>query len=257
MHISLRKNKNCYKLKERKEDYLTHLVIKGYSYEKVLDAYTKKAINTGLWASEQILIKKYFGQNTSVLDIGCGAGRTSMPLAEASYVVTAIDITPGMIRASRTLLKKMQKNNLNIKFRLMNVSDLKFPDNSFNNALFSFNGIEHLPGVEGKRKAFQEVFRVLKPNGYFVFSSHVRFAWNRIFLQMLNKKIRDPLSFDLYSHRVHPSSIKKLLRDVGFEVIYCNSIIRIMNNKKPPIIINLRSEKDLVFYVARKPRDFV
>ena len=47
--------------------------------------YVEAVTTVGLWESERLLMGRYVPQNGAVLDIGCGAGRTTFGLYEAGY----------------------------------------------------------------------------------------------------------------------------------------------------------------------------
>jgi SAM-dependent methyltransferase len=49
---------------------------------------------------------------------------------------------------------------------------LSFGDNSFDGAIFGFNGLMQIPGRENRLQAMREIQRVLKPASYFVFTTH-------------------------------------------------------------------------------------
>ena len=103
----------------------------------------------------------------SVLDIGCGDGRTSGILSgEYSLTVTAFDIDANAIERARYRYP-------NIDFSVLDAQDMsRFADNIFDAAIFSANGMGLIPTVEGRHKCLAEVARVLRPGGMFIYSAH-------------------------------------------------------------------------------------
>ena len=70
-------------------------------------------------------------------------------------------------------LKLAKRHSHDLEFRCEDATNLSsIPDQCFDIAVFSFNGIDCIPTDDGRRKCFAEVFRVLKPGGKFIFSSH-------------------------------------------------------------------------------------
>ena len=146
-------------------------------------------------AQRKKLIKKYFRPKSSV-DIGCGTGRTTIPLHKMGYKVVGIDMVSLMIKNAKKIAKAKR---LKIRYEVGDATKLKFTDNSFDNALFSYNGWAQIPGRKNRQKALQEIFRVLRPNGYFIFTTHVRGfrllwvkQWIKLFLlKPLGFKIRE------------------------------------------------------------------
>jgi SAM-dependent methyltransferase len=239
------------------------LVIRGYSHTWVVNRYT----SVGLWPSEEILCRKYFPPEAQVLDVGCGTGRTTVPLAQMGYRCVGIDLSPAMIGRAQAL-----SEGLDVRYLVMDAMDLRFPDETFDAVLFSYNGIELLPGREGKRQAFREVHRVLRPDGVFIFTTHSIFALNRfapfraqLFLRFcLSKSLRLPIpeqeigeayytgeNLEVYYMQVlSPVFYKRAIREVGFDLLYYNSRRRIEAGRGPwPFTAFEDKER---FYVARK-----
>lgn len=127
--------------------------------EKAYRTYVLKEI-------EKRLIEKYFTlPGAKILDLGCGYGRTTRPLKDMGFDVIGTEIVPGMVRGAKN-------DNPDIDFRLMSATDLHFPDAEFDYLLFSFNGIDYIYPAERRMRALKEAYRVLKPGGIFILSSH-------------------------------------------------------------------------------------
>ncbi|HEX8097379.1 MAG TPA: class I SAM-dependent methyltransferase, partial [Pyrinomonadaceae bacterium] len=102
-----------------------------------------------------------------LLDIGIGGGRTTKYLLEISKDYTGIDYTPGCVEAAR-------KKYPEARILCRDARDLKeFAGAEFDFALFSFNSIDYVPH-EDRLKVLSEILRVLKPGGFFMFSTHNR-----------------------------------------------------------------------------------
>ncbi len=103
----------------------------------------------------------------SVLDIGCGAGGIDLALVQnhgAGYV-TGIDVEDSVLTHARTLIAVA---GLNHRIGLVKVAPgpLPFAPASFD-IVFSKDSIIHIPD---KHTLMAEVFRVLKPGGFFAAS---------------------------------------------------------------------------------------
>lgn len=93
-------------------------------------------------------------KNKKILDVGAGTGRLALRLAEKGADVTALDISP-------EILKILNKKNSQIKTVVANAESLPFPDNTFDLVIAAFL-IVHL---KEPKYFFQEAYRVLKPDG--------------------------------------------------------------------------------------------
>lgn len=95
-----------------------------------------------------------------VLSLGCGSGEDSAYLksmgAEESV---GIDISTEMIKIAKA-------SHPECEFEVMSMEQLKFLDNNFD---FAYSSLA-IHYIENWTQVFKEVFRVLKPNSYFLFS---------------------------------------------------------------------------------------
>ena len=145
-------------------------VIREFTTPLTQEVYRREA-HKGLWPSEAAIINKYFQPGSTVLDVGCGTGRTTIPLHRLGYQVVGIDITPAMIATARAVA---EEDGLAIKYEVGDATRLKYADGSFDDALFSFNGWAQIPGVANRFAALKEIYRVLRPGGFYIFTTHLR-----------------------------------------------------------------------------------
>lgn len=104
-------------------------------------------------------------RNEPALDIGVGAGRTASLVRLLTDDYRAIDYTPAMVEVCR-------RNHPGIDVAIGDGRDLsRFADESFGFVLFSFSGIDAVPH-EDRLRILAEVRRVLRPDGWFVYSTH-------------------------------------------------------------------------------------
>lgn len=134
-------------------------------FANMVNYYSEATKSIGLWQSEKDLILKYTNINSKILDVGCGTGRISNGLYQLGYQnVIGIDFSKYMLKEARNL-------NNDISYINNDVRDIIVKNSYFDLAIFSFNGLVLIPGWDNRIKAIQEVYRVLKPNGIFIFTT--------------------------------------------------------------------------------------
>ena len=248
-------------------DSLKARVRHGYSRSWVVKKYSL----VGLWPSEVRLTRSFFSPGSRLLDIGCGGGRTSIPLAQAGYDVVALDLATPMVAQTHALA---EFTNARIRGTVADAAVLPFPANTFDGILFSYNGIELVPRQAGKRAVLAEAFRTLRPGGHFIFTTHAFEAFNQFARDRLHRAlaqlirtllfqshpeeefgeiIPDPTSnVEVYYMQINsPRKYRRMLRSTGFGLRYFNSRSRIDAQRPPGWLADFDAE--FKFYVARKP----
>lgn len=116
----------------------------------------------GTYATQELLGLCHISIESSVLDVGCGAGVTPVHLAETMGChVTGIDIHKGMIDRSRERAKRKGVEDL-VEFRVADAQELPFEDNRFDAVITE--SVTAFPA--DKQKAVNEYARVTRPGGY-------------------------------------------------------------------------------------------
>ena len=93
-----------------------------------LGDYVEAVDKVGLWDSERMLISKYFTKEDRILDIGCGAGRTTIALYRLGYLkVLGVDLSSGMIDHATSLAKQA---GYPIPFEVGDATSLRYDDDS-------------------------------------------------------------------------------------------------------------------------------
>ncbi len=144
-----------------KSDDIERMNIESFSSPSSVREYSKKYLRAG----EEHVIREYMPSGSDILDLGCGAGRTTTFIHEKGCDVVGVDI-------SGPLVDQARKNFPGIDFRVMDARKLGFKDGSFDAVFFSFNGIDNLASLSERRRAMSEIKRVLRPGGFFIYSSH-------------------------------------------------------------------------------------
>jgi len=165
----------------------------GHSVENNLQVYSAPPV-VSYYASldyltpcERLLFDGYIKSGSSILDLGVGGGRTTAYLAGRASHYVGLDYAAAMIKACQTKFPHLD-------FRVADAADLSaFRDESFDAVVFSFNGIDMLPSA-ARRACLEHIYRVLRPGGALIFSSHnprailVRRDWNRGRLQRMARR---------------------------------------------------------------------
>jgi len=150
----------------------TEFIRKSFTTEKTVSDYTRAVKEIGLWESEKMMIEKYFNPESRILDIGCGAGRTTIGFYKLGYhLIEGLDLSEAMIVQARRISKEL---DYDITFRVGDAACLDYDGETFSAVLFSFNGIMQIPGRENRIRVLKEIRRILKPKGYFLFTTHER-----------------------------------------------------------------------------------
>lgn len=98
--------------------------------KEYLEGYRKYAKEYSIHTSSKLIqfqlnhFISLLPKNAKVLDAGCGSGRDSGYFTEEKMDVSAIDVIPELLEEAKTKIK-------NVNFQLMDMTNIKFPESSF------------------------------------------------------------------------------------------------------------------------------
>ncbi|KUN20316.1 ubiquinone biosynthesis methyltransferase UbiE [Streptomyces corchorusii] len=134
-------------------------------YRRVAEEYDERIPGLGpcdelFTTTEHRFLLEKIRPGERVLDIGCGTGRFTVPMAELGAQVSGLDLSEAMLEVAAG---KLRERNLTADLREGDMAHMPFPDGSFD-TVTSMLALMHLP-LEDRPAVFAEVHRVLRPGG--------------------------------------------------------------------------------------------
>ena len=107
-------------------------------------------------------LKNHLSKDQQVLDLACGYGRLTIPLAQARNNIEGVDLVPSLIKKAKELAKQ---GNIKIKFKVGDMRDLPYKDELFDAIICMWSSFNHLLTQEDQIKALKEIVRLLRKKG--------------------------------------------------------------------------------------------
>lgn len=98
-----------------------------------------------------------------VLDVGCGYGRITLPLARVGYAVQGMDLSPGMIEAARAAA---DAEGLAAGLTVASMTHLPYAAGSFDAVICLWSAFNELLEEDEQMHAIAEMWRVLDRGGF-------------------------------------------------------------------------------------------
>lgn len=139
--------------------------------------------------------------SASVLDLCCGMGRHSLALAQWGYKVTGVDLSEVLLQAALEHDAAHQVTFLQGDMRQLPV------DGPFDAVVNLFTSFGYFANDEDNGQVFQEIFRVLRPNGRFMVD-FLNAAYIKRHLVPVSKRYDEGITIQEY-RRIEQGFVKK------------------------------------------------
>jgi ubiquinone/menaquinone biosynthesis C-methylase UbiE len=132
-------------------------------------------------------------ENQSILDLGCGTGALSIPLAKNGFQVTGLDLSAEMLAIAD---EKARNEKVNVHFIQQNMTDLlNFEPEVFDVIICFCDSLNYVLDEQDVLKTLKGVNHLLKPNGLFMFDVHSIEKVDTIFKNQTFVSTEDDVSF--------------------------------------------------------------
>lgn len=163
---------------------------------------SKKQAEKNIEIAEQLFSQIDLNNIKKALEVGCGIGVLASYLAKKyKWDFIGIDLDSEQVERARNDNIKYE----NLKFFEADVTNLPFVNSEFDMVL-SFDVLHHIPCWD---RALDEISRVLKPNGFYIFND---LAFSK--LRLLKRLLKNYMAFyamdDIINH----------LKRNNFEIVY-------------------------------------
>ncbi|SIT88299.1 class I SAM-dependent methyltransferase [Edaphobacillus lindanitolerans] len=121
----------------------------------------------GFSADVELILDELPERPARIIDLACGTGRISLPIARNGYEVTGVDLHEGMLERAK---EKAGSEGLDIRFLRQDCRHLDLPAPAAL-VVMAGNSFQHFLTNEDQDLLFESVRRHLTPGGRFIFDT--------------------------------------------------------------------------------------
>lgn len=179
-----------------------------------------------LYWSELKRFVDYVREGESILDVGCGNGRTYALFKDKKIDYAGVDVSEALIAKARELWKEGGPI-----FEQGDVMDLPVPDDRYDAAL-AVAVLHHIPSTAYRLAALKEITRAVRPGGYVLMTNwnlwqarYWRMIWHQRFGKRNGWDFGDfkiswkQTPFARYYHAFTKKELSGLCRTAGLDVV--------------------------------------
>ena len=117
-------------------------------------------------------VKEALDSGGDILELGCGTGRVTIPIAEAGVDIVGLDFSEAMLDIARSKAGTLSIENGKLSLQLGDMRNFEL-DRQFGLVIIPFRGFLSLLSVEDEMSALRSIKRHLLPAGRLVFNIFV------------------------------------------------------------------------------------
>lgn len=194
------------------------------------DVYRARTLSAFIYRERRsavlsMLDKLCLPKSSRILEVGCGAGSITIPLAKRGYRVSAVDTVEGMLELTRNAADRAGLSG-SVQTSSAGVYESGFPSGHFSLVI----AVGLFPWLEHPAKALLEMYRVTKSGGYVILTAPNKWRLNHLLdplcfpaLQPLRWQVADVVAKLNVWNRSRPrqysysaKQVDALLRQAGF-----------------------------------------
>ncbi|HEY0828899.1 MAG TPA: class I SAM-dependent methyltransferase [Bacilli bacterium] len=140
----------------------------AYYYDKLM-----ADVPYGQWIEFAEQCWEKYGHPRTVVDLGCGTGNITLPLAQKGLEIIAIDLSEDMLAAGQQKLGGMKRAQANgsVTWLQQDMREWEFPT-AVDSVISFCDCLNYLLEEEDVKQTFAQVYGGLKPGGTFIFDVH-------------------------------------------------------------------------------------
>lgn len=121
----------------------------------------------GLPGEEDFYVNESLRYSSPILEIGCGTGRVTIPIAKVGGDITGIDNSDGLLEVANQKVSKIK--NMAGSIELINADMRDFSINKkFNLVIIPYRAFLHMHSVEDQKKTLKNIYNHLAPGGHLI-----------------------------------------------------------------------------------------
>ncbi len=117
-------------------------------------------------------------KGNKILDLACGTGNITLPLAKKGYNIIGADLSEDMLAVAQ---QKLAQEGFHVPFYQQDMTELELPE-EFDCITIFCDSLNYVLEEEGVQRTFQRVYEHLKAGGLFLFDVHSLYKINEVFV---------------------------------------------------------------------------
>ncbi|MDD7183277.1 class I SAM-dependent DNA methyltransferase [Peptostreptococcus porci] len=134
----------------------------AYIYDDLMDD-----VDYEMWVNHiEKIIKKSGSSVKNILELACGTGNITIPLARKGYDIAGVDISYSMLDVA---LSKSEEMGIPLVLLEQDIVELDFDLYDLDCVLCACDGFNYITEIDDLKKVFAKVYELLKKEGVFIF----------------------------------------------------------------------------------------